>query len=508
MMFEPLSVLSIVGTTAGLLSFIANTIDKLNERRGDFKDCQKLLAEYSCRQQTAEQKLKSWVRLWCDYLGKPFLDQTYISALSQTGYQGIMTRLELIGGLNKEIEELLYFGKKPAENDVTLNRIKSCHWSPTGLPEDLGTIAPDTHLQDEWVKVLRMAAESRNQDQRLRPAPWMETFCFALYKNTTLKDRICRLEKMVDDLCVYSREMFCASYDPGNSRNPLDMEITSLNEQLSRKFGLSNFLASLHQTCKENMQPDLPEHVWALLLGVPKVQDGAEYLRGEKDLHLEFLIETRSPQRGWMAHIVRIDVPGHGGGRELLRSWVRNWNSGVEATLSPHWKTESLKETLRRIHVSGPGMRTAGALIRVMTAADIVASTLMFYDSPWISGLCTCAVHYTCSDESYAPTFRAVPQHSCFDIVASSRGFLLLTVALAELALAAPVYLSNVERELRFKVDDEHLNRQELLEMVRKSWGVKIKRAMEHCLDLDYRLLHRQLNPEDIRKCLENVAKP
>ena len=42
MVFEPLSILSIVGTTAGLLSFLANTVDKLNERANDFKDCYEL----------------------------------------------------------------------------------------------------------------------------------------------------------------------------------------------------------------------------------------------------------------------------------------------------------------------------------------------------------------------------------------------------------------------------------------------------------------------------------
>lgn len=42
MVFEPLSILSIVGTTAGLLSFLASTVDKLNERANDFKDCYEL----------------------------------------------------------------------------------------------------------------------------------------------------------------------------------------------------------------------------------------------------------------------------------------------------------------------------------------------------------------------------------------------------------------------------------------------------------------------------------
>ena len=42
MVFEPLSILSIVSTTASLLSFLASRVDKLNERANDFKDCYEL----------------------------------------------------------------------------------------------------------------------------------------------------------------------------------------------------------------------------------------------------------------------------------------------------------------------------------------------------------------------------------------------------------------------------------------------------------------------------------
>lgn len=218
-------------------------------------------------------KRKAWIRLWCKDDGEPYPDATYVCALGDDGLKGLKKRVQNISCTNASIKNMLYFND---ERDLR------------------GELS--SGLYREWRRILHTVAESRRSDRLPKPETWMLKFCFALYKNTTLKEMVSRLEKIVSDLWDFYRTKFCASFDPGSNRNPEDGEISAIEKRLPRIEGLSKYLSDLYLASQGDKVESTPHYLWALVLGSMEIEQGLEYFEDGKDCWLDFLVECRKVQ--------------------------------------------------------------------------------------------------------------------------------------------------------------------------------------------------------------------
>ncbi|OCK92263.1 uncharacterized protein K441DRAFT_663518 [Cenococcum geophilum 1.58] len=254
-----------------------------------------------------------------------------------------------------------------------------------------------------------------------------------------------------------------------------------------------------------------------------EIEQGLEYFEDGKDCWLDFLIECRKGPNSWVGHTVRINSRESNDDTIDLQDKINRWNSGLDVCYKPRSRTEPLKKYLDRISSFNPKMRTIGKSMRIRTALDLAASVILLYGSPWLSQLRTCGMRYMYCDnlavvsscqthnrqeefEYKAAIFRSEPRHDCYDYEAAGRSFLLLAIALGELAIAAPLYMLGDGNPLLLKMGDKEVDRQEFLSVVVRMWGVKYKRAVEYCLEMDQKLRRRSLHPRDIRGCLETSS--
>ena len=194
-------------------------------------------------------KRKAWIRLWCKDDGEPYPDATYVCALGDDGFKGLKKRVQNISCTNASIKNMLYF------NDER------------NLRGELSS-----GLYREWHRILQTVAQSRRSDRFPKPETWMLKFCFALYKNTTLREMVSRLEKMVSDLWDFCRTKFCASFDPGSDRNPEDGKISAIEKRLPRIEGLSKYLSDLYLASQGDKVESTPHYLWALVLGSMEIE--------------------------------------------------------------------------------------------------------------------------------------------------------------------------------------------------------------------------------------------
>jgi hypothetical protein len=106
-MFDPVSVVGFVGTTAGLVSFVANTAEKLHDRKIEWQDYRELLAWYRAQYDTTYLQLRCWRNTWCaeDY---PRPDSAYSYFWGSDGFKAIRERIAGIRSEDDKIRRLLF----------------------------------------------------------------------------------------------------------------------------------------------------------------------------------------------------------------------------------------------------------------------------------------------------------------------------------------------------------------------------------------------------------------
>lgn len=191
----------------------------------------------------------------------------------------------------------------------------------------------------------------------------------------------------------------------------------------------------------------------------------------------------------WVGHTVRINSRESNDDSIDLQDKINRWNSGLDVYYKPRSRTGPLKKYLDRISSFDPKIRTIGKSMRIRV--------ILLYGSPWLSQLCACGMSYMYCDnlavvsscqthnrqeefEYKAAIFRSEPRHECYDYEAAGRSFLLLAIALGELAIAAPLYMLGDGNPLLLKMGDKEVDCQEFLSVVVRMWGVKYKRAVEY----------------------------
>lgn len=90
---EPFSILGAVGTSVGLLGFIlttiSSTIETVNRRRGDFRNCKKDLERYQRSLESHQDAIREWGTIWLGALFEPYDHATYDYLWGAEGHQVI-----------------------------------------------------------------------------------------------------------------------------------------------------------------------------------------------------------------------------------------------------------------------------------------------------------------------------------------------------------------------------------------------------------------------------------
>lgn len=477
-MFEPVSLVGFVGATAGLISFIASTAEKLHDRKVEWQDCKELLGWYRMLYDTTYLELKCWTNMWCgkDHRRPP---SAYSYYWGTDGLKAVRERIEGIRREDEKIRGLLF-----CENI------------------DMSGSPPGT--QEKWHQYLKNLVACRSSQPQ--PEDWMQRFCFALYKHSDIKTRIVRLKERVADLETFSRRTFWTLQEQENAGGEISSsDLSRLHRVGIAMKSLQRFLVALGADRSSQDQ-------WALVLGRPILTESLISLEEDHVLPLEFLVETRvSKSNDWTVSLAYIDCP-------LTEPKLGNLKNFKKMPSFPPNATElelqAMKDFLKRA-MKDDELRKASKLLRAKVASELVDSLILCYGTQCTRALCTCGVQAThLADKEKFWTFRAFSDsHRCHNEDLQDRGFVLLAVALAELAISAPInILQPTPEELKFELSSakeiKTLGPIGLLSEINRRSCRSYKNAVEYCLEMDRKLMIREIRPEDFPRCIDRIAQP
>lgn len=97
--FDPISILGIVGTTLGVLSFLSSTVENINARLTHYHECFRILQVYNYTMETTFLELDKWRSLWSrNRYGErsAYEEAAYILFWGASGFKGIVARTDFI----------------------------------------------------------------------------------------------------------------------------------------------------------------------------------------------------------------------------------------------------------------------------------------------------------------------------------------------------------------------------------------------------------------------------
>lgn len=251
---------------------------------------------------------------------------------------------------------------------------------------------------------------------------------------------------------------------------------------------------------------------WALVLGRPILTESLISLEEDHVLTLEFLVEQQlSRPSDCAVNIVFIDCPltkaefGNLKKMEEMISFPRDTIEPALQAMKPF-----LEQAMMEIE-----LRKASEFLRAKVASELVDSLILCYGTPCTRDLCTCGVRAThlIGKEKFW-TFRAVHgNHHCHGKTLQDRGFVLLAVVLAELAISAPInILQPIPEEFKFQLRSaggvKTLGSAGLLREISHRSSRSYRKAVEYCLEIDRKLLNREIRPEDFSRCMDKISQP
>ena len=518
-----------VGTAAGLVSFLANTIESLDVRVRNYRECARRLEDFKHELETCLLELQGWLRDWCHSETRPYPEATYEYFWGRDGFLGIQRRLRNIYEETEAIVNLLEC------RDIRDARID---WTP--LPPHLRNGPSRDELQ-LWTLLLN-DDDVRSGRSRPRAATWMFKFFFALYKNGEILSKMVGLKGKIAELERHSRLRFWEFHDHPNVSSAIEPDnLRRLAMLQTKRQQLMDFLTDIYNVHRHN------HNIWELILGEPKLAHAIECLPERMALNFGFLAKNPGENGDIDGHRFYVTYPrdSYLGGRTLLQR-VQSWNQSntqflftqplQQARILRHGLTFGGNTGAERISSLGMDQITAYTLAALST----VQSAVLLYGSHWIHGLCLCRIQHTRLDQStkiltLKPAAMSYAEGHCPHVHAelSGRVFLLLGVLLAELAVGASINISiqqpydsesGTYAEPLLWLPDDLLDTRftnplqifELLELIgeivphsiAQYVGAKYLGAMRYCFELSERLLRRPFRADDLESCLKKIVTP
>jgi hypothetical protein len=511
MAFDPMSVLGVVGTTAGLLSFLTSTIENISIRLRDYQECVKKLQEYRHTVEDAVLGLQIWFSLWSrTQAGRctPYESGTYALFWGESGLNQMSERLELIQYEIRAITELLECRKI---------RDANIDWKELG--RDMR--CPSEYEIKDWYQILYRESRQRHISS---PSEMdrLYRFLFAIYRNVELKSRISNLRDRISELQKTSVALYRKNHEiRGGDPSSEDLQQTAaLQEERSC---LLNFLDELYH------DNNLSKIRWNLILGNPSLQRALSRLRGKSKIQLEFRFKNHEAEG---VCEFKIPYPKY---RNLQRWEIMEKVNKNHLDLSA---TQAADPSGRKRHRSSCHERlelhtlTPLSLEEVSTnmsaAVAMAQSTILLYKSLWIDGLCFCGITLY-DDHGNNKTIAYVRRKDCRHVPDLFRqdAFLLLATFLAEIAFGAPIQIHLSEaviEEPSFEVPEEillpnfngRMNWETLSELLSERMDEipqhfashDYLEAMEYCYSLSQRLKTRDFVNDDLDICIARIETP
>ncbi|KAI9698247.1 MAG: hypothetical protein M1820_007517 [Bogoriella megaspora] len=535
-MFEPLSVLGAVGTTAGLLGFLCTTIKNLDETSEVFQECQTELLHYKFELQYCEKLLRNWVTVWCkDDRDNIYPLETLECFWSAGGFSEICERIECI---RREVHATLrLLGRKYRyQNDLDSEQPRQ----PPPLRRRKQHNHPDRNNWDQTISEFNNGLSSLDDViRRAEPFPPSIAYkiAFALYGNRRFKKKIKRLRHITIALREYSQSLFWEfeQDSTGNIRRDVTQDmLQKRNETRIELQLLSTLLRRLYEA------HDARWNQSALVLRPPDMQGDVRGVKNRSGITFDCMVGESSelgPES--VRHIMRIattdfnssDLPSV----EMLQySYIYNQPSATEQlTITA---SQSLKDDLLRnfetLWIPSPDVRKprrCSLQQRINIAKSVVNWTIILWNSPWTACICSCRIKLLATDNGHIlPILHTVSQHNhCIHEQRSShiystdfetnfftvdnRRLLLLGVILAEIAVKQAILVSvSLDLNLSFELTDGTiLDIDCLLQEVRSiSGSFEFREAVRACFNFDKRYLARPLLPQDLDRYYTTILKP
>lgn len=491
MPFDPLSVVGIVGTIAGITSFLVSTIENINIRLNNYQECVNKLRDYNHMVETSFLELQEWSRLWSPQRAgrcTPYTDETYLLFWGQAGFAGILDRSERICQEIKAITELL-----------------QCR----GI-RSIGISRPSDSEVTRWVRVLSEPSERRPtfpSDEEYEI--WTYKFLFAIYRDTKIKAKVDGLGTLISELKKTSVLRFRELHE-ARLKEPDPSRLQDLaNFQAERKL-LLRFLDALYD---DNRDSNIH---WDLVLGNPLLSQALSRLRGasKTQLAFEFLEDVAGGRRS-----IKVVYPRD---RNVQRNiLLQQVQYQVHSVFHQHHPLQ-----LQRFTPLDLSELTAYTL----AALSAVRSSILLYNSRWIDGLCFCGINlYEASGSKKAAA--NFTNANCVHIDCELRGqvFLLLAVLLAELSMGAPIkaYAPNRFSTVagpQFEVPGEFIlpgfqNRmawdtlsdllsERIYESPEQYISFEYLEAMNYCFEISQTLAEREFCADDLEICIKRIMSP
>lgn len=492
MVFDPVSIVGFIGTTAGMIGFIASTVPNVTQRVRDFQDCQNRLRWYHSQILFCEERFQHWVEIWCLHAPmRVFSECDYLDFWGNRGFQTIKTLVDLIG---KELKRLNSMIRKRPRGKRQLRRRASGNL--TREPQDMLT----ANDWDDWPKVLAYAADP--DASTVVKADWVYPFAFALFKSDDFKARISRLKEMITELHDFSRRRYWKMEGEDDvDQVVLSHNVNTLRRRLKQIRLLSTFMNDLYKAVVDFKERSSIS--WSLVLGEPKLKDLLNSLDNATDINIQFVVEYQNSPK----QVVSVSYTGT---YDTLTPIVEAYSRENSSTRRD-WTTESLKEDLeapRGRHISRI------KLLRATAALNIVQSLVVFSYTRWTIQLCSCGIG--CIEKAGSetlfvlrPTRLQSNEHACLVDAFYGRKYLLLGVVLTELALDTPVQVKLTEdHSVGFEIEGAAHTFDDLLENVRRiSCSADYTDAVSYCFQLDQALEKQEKRPS-LPICLARIVLP
>jgi hypothetical protein len=453
MVFEPVSVLGIVGTALGVLSFLSSTVENITVRLDLYAECQQKIKDYEDERILIMATLDLWSRQWSQGLDfTPYTDTDYELLWGTKPFDGIKNRVHRI---HNDIEILSGLIKRPKLSDQRYSWRRGK--SPQDVVQSLRNCSEDVGLWEDMVlavskRILRPSKKDHgsfklclqylNQRKPLATEgdqeTWIYKFLFAIYKNTEIANRVARIRKQVSDLHEYSK----ISYD-------LRAQGRSWKPESDRP----KELAKQDQEYRNSLLPRLKflyddysntKNSWSIVFGNPSVENTLDWL---DDTRVNLTFTFQVPLHDQTTKYVACPYQKINRDRDNLNSSVPEIIVGIPRPL----------RTLESINQTDFLDSSCEMLAHVWAAREAAQTAIVLQGSPWVRALCFCSITI---HEGLLPN-RAIAfcaRRDCSHMKWKGENtYFHLAVLLAELALGAPinVYGAASSPDLSFGVPKE-----------------------------------------------------
>ena len=477
MVFEPLSIIGIVGTTAGLIGFLAGTIEKLAQKKVEYTEHGRRLRWIGYQMNDCHEELQRWAKMWCNYRNA-YPEDLYVYFWGRQGYNEITGRFELINEEHSIIHKFLVQSRP--------------NWSRVSAEEQSSSQTSDF---ENWLPPFQDYGDNSN-------STLFQKMADILYRNNILQERIKRLREMIEALHRRSRIKFfqlLRREDTGQSIRSLAEDLLEFDDRFKR----------FTRSTKDILELDLrDERLLQLVLQIPEAEGGECCQHCLKCLREGMDIETK----------LVAECPNNLNHVQVKTIWYKIENDQDDRS-SDHGLEPPVSFHQRFLLDSTVGFDPqAGRLDRAKLAAGLTNYALMLARTRFFYHLSiTRLSHIILEDGTKLPIFQPFQnprnerdENLRRDYSVYKLRFLQLGTTLAEIAIGHLLEVSlDDDGTPIFSKEDTPISEVALLQEVkRRTLSVSYSKAIKYCIDLQASIVQRGYRIEDIEDCTDRILKP